>query len=66
MPIYEYERDDGTRIEIRQDFSAEALETDPETGQKIRRVLSTPSIIYKNTVNHFTSYRSAPKVKKST
>ena len=66
MPIYEYEREDGTRVEIRQDFSAAPLETDPDTGQGVRRVMSTPSIIYKNTVNHFTSYRSAPKTKKTT
>jgi len=64
MPTYEYEREDGTRLEIRQSFSEDALKTDPETGQKVRRVISTPSIIYKNTVNHFTSYRSMPKVKK--
>jgi putative FmdB family regulatory protein len=65
MPIYEYEREDGTRFEIRQDFSDDALETDPETGQKVRRVISTPRTIYKDTVAHFTSYRSQPKDKKA-
>jgi putative FmdB family regulatory protein len=65
MPTYEYEREDGTRFEIRQSFSDETLETDPETGQKVRRVLSTPQIIYKDTVAHFTSYRSSPKDKKA-
>jgi putative FmdB family regulatory protein len=64
MPIYEYEREDGTRFEIRQEFTADALETDPETGQKIRRIISSPRIIYKDTVNHFTSYTSRPKDKK--
>ncbi|MEA2196475.1 MAG: hypothetical protein QOJ25_526, partial [Solirubrobacteraceae bacterium] len=39
MPIYEYEREDGTRVEIRQDFAEDALETDPETGQKVRRII---------------------------
>lgn len=65
MPIYEYEREDGTRFEIRQDFSDDALETDPETGQRVRRVISTPRTIYKDTVAHFTSYRSQPKDKKA-
>jgi predicted nucleic acid-binding Zn ribbon protein len=64
MPIYEYEREDGTRFEMRQNFSEEALEIDPETGQKVRRVHS-PRIIYKDTVAHFTSYVSRPKDKKA-
>jgi putative FmdB family regulatory protein len=63
MPMYEYEREDGTRFEIRQSMSDDALETDPETGQKVRRVISTPSIMYRHTVNTFTSYRSKPKDK---
>ena len=64
MPIYEYEREDGTRFEIRQEFSDDALETDPETGQTVRRVHSA-RIIYKDTVAHFTSYVSRPKDKKA-
>ncbi|MDQ6807240.1 MAG: zinc ribbon domain-containing protein [Actinomycetota bacterium] len=64
MPIYEYEREDGTRFEIRQEFSSDHLETDPETGQRVRRVISSPRIIYKDTVGHFTSYVSQPKDKK--
>jgi putative FmdB family regulatory protein len=65
MPIYEYKRADGTRFEIRQDFADDALETDPETGQKVDRVISSPRIIYKDTVAHFTSYRSSPKDRKT-
>ena len=65
MPIYEYEREDGTRFEVRQDFSEDALETDPETGKKVRRVISSPRIIYKDTVARFTSYVSRPKDKKA-
>jgi putative FmdB family regulatory protein len=65
MPIYEYKREDGTRFEIRQAFADDALETDPETGQKVDRVISSPRIIYKDTVAHFTSYRSSPKDKKT-
>jgi predicted nucleic acid-binding Zn ribbon protein len=65
MPTYEYEREDGTRFEIQQPFAADALETDPETGQKIRRIISVPRTMYKDTVAHFTSYRSQPKDKKA-
>jgi putative FmdB family regulatory protein len=65
MPTYEYEREDGSRFEIRQDFSADALETCPETGQKVQRVISTPRIIYKDTVGHFTSYRRQTATKKT-
>lgn len=64
MPIYEYEREDGTRIEVRQAFTDEPLETDPETGQKVQRLISAPSILYKGTGFHFTSYRSRPKDRK--
>ena len=64
MPTYEYEREDGTRFEIHQSFADDALATDPETGQKVKRVYSTPQVIYKDTVAHFTSYRSRPKDKK--
>jgi putative FmdB family regulatory protein len=66
MPTYEYEREDGTRFEIRQPFSDDALEKDPETGQKVRRIISTPRIVYKDTVGHFTSYRRQTKDKKPT
>ncbi len=65
MPIYEYERDDGSRFEFRQGFSEQPLELDPETGQKVRRVFSAPSIIYHGTGYYSTSYRSRPADKKA-
>ncbi len=64
MPIYVYERDDGERLEIHQDFSEDALETDPETGQKMRRVITTPRSIYRGTGYDGFAYRSRPKDKK--
>lgn len=64
MPIYEYERDDGTRFEMRQGFADEPLETDPETGQKVRRVLSAPTV-YRGTGFYSTSYRARPKDEKA-
>ena len=64
MPTYEYEREDGTRFEVQQSMADDALETDPETGQKVRRVFGAPNVGYRYTVNTFTSYRSQPKDKK--
>lgn len=61
MPVYEYERRDGTRFEIRQSFSEEPLTTDPDTRQEVHRVLSAPSIIYRGTGSYGTSYRSRPR-----
>lgn len=49
MPIYEYEviRDDGQpgeRFEVRQAMSDPPLDTHPETGRPVRRVISAPVI----------------------
>ena len=38
MPVYVYERPDGSRFELRQGFTEDALTTDPETGVPVRRV----------------------------
>jgi predicted nucleic acid-binding Zn ribbon protein len=65
MPIYEYERDDGERIEIRQDFSEDPVEIDPDTGQGVRRVYATPRSIYRGTGFDGFAYRSRPKDKKN-
>lgn len=47
MPIYVYERPDGSRFEIRQGFNDNALTEDPETGVPVRRVLQLSPIIFK-------------------
>ena len=36
MPTYEYKREDGTTFEIKQSINDDALETCPETGQKVK------------------------------
>jgi putative FmdB family regulatory protein len=64
MPIYVYERDDGERFEVRQDFSEDPLQTDPDTGQNVRRVISAPRSMYRGTGHHGFAYRSRPKGKK--
>lgn len=62
MPVYEYQRGDGTRFEVHQSFSEEPLQTDPKSGQKVHRVLSVPNLIYRGT-GLSTAYRSRPKDK---
>jgi len=47
MPIYVYERPDGSRFEIRQGFNDTALTEDPETGVPLRRILQLSPIIFK-------------------
>jgi hypothetical protein len=38
--IYIYEREDGSRFEINQSMKDDALSLCPETGQKVRRVIT--------------------------
>ncbi|GEM_PF-5493398 len=47
MPIYVYERPDGSRFEIRQGFNDESLAVDPETGVPVRRVMQPSPVIFK-------------------
>jgi putative FmdB family regulatory protein len=59
MPIYEYERQDGTRFEVRQGFHDAALSVCPTTGQSVRRVLSPAGIIFKGSGWYKTDSRPA-------
>ncbi|GAB5491815.1 MAG: hypothetical protein Phog2KO_20300 [Phototrophicaceae bacterium] len=59
MPIYTYRREDGTTFEIRQKFSDDALETDPETGQSVTRVIHSAGVIFKGSGFYVTDNRSA-------
>lgn len=47
MPIYVYERPDGSRFELRQGFNDESLTNDPETGVSVRRVMQPAPVIFK-------------------
>lgn len=40
MPTYEYKREDGTVFEITQSIKDDPLTECPETGQKVRRLIS--------------------------
>lgn len=48
MPTYEYRREDGTTFEIQQRITDDPLETCPETGQPVERMISGGSgLIFK-------------------
>jgi putative FmdB family regulatory protein len=49
MPVYTYRREDGTTFELRQKFTDDALTTDPQSGQKVTRVVSAAGVIFKGT-----------------
>jgi putative FmdB family regulatory protein len=67
MPIYEYEREDGTIFEVMQKISEDALEACPDTGQKVRRIISQNAFHLKGGGWYKTDYSSssASKTKKS-
>lgn len=47
MITYQYEREDGTRFNLRQRITEDKLEVCPETGQKVRRVItSDPTVMF--------------------
>jgi putative FmdB family regulatory protein len=61
MPIYVYRREDGTTFEVMQKFSDDPLETDPETGQKVQRVLFAPAVHFKGSGFYNTDYGTRRK-----
>ena len=56
MPIYEYRRPDGTTFEIQQSFAEDALQTDPDTGVPVERVLHAPAVHFKGKGFYNTDY----------
>ena len=58
MPVYEYQREDGSVFEINQRMSEDALTTCPTTGQKVKRLISGGSgVIYKGDGWYVTDYK---------
>lgn len=67
MPTYTYRREDGTTFEIRQKFSDDPLEVDPETGQSVERIISNPTgIIFKGSGFYVTDNRGKARRSAST
>ena len=59
MPTYTYRREDGTTFDIRQKFLDDPLEVDPETGQKVTRVIHSAGVIFKGSGYYVTDNRTA-------
>lgn len=59
MPTYEYKREDGTIFEIRQGINDEPLATCPDTGQKVKRMISGGGgVVYKGDGWYVTDYKN--------
>jgi putative FmdB family regulatory protein len=56
MPIYEYERPDGSTFEVMQGFDEEPLKEDPESGDPVRRVFHAPAVHFKGKGFYNTDY----------
>ncbi|MCC5942920.1 MAG: zinc ribbon domain-containing protein [Balneolaceae bacterium] len=59
MPTYEYKREDGTTFEKLQGINDAPLTECPETGQKVRRIISGGAgVVYKGTGFYVTDYKN--------
>lgn len=59
MPTYEYKREDGTTFELFQGINDDALTTCPDTGQKVKRVISGGAgVVYKGDGFYITDYKN--------
>jgi len=56
MPTYIYRREDGTTFEVVQRMSEDPLTIDPETGQRVQRVISGAGLIFKGSGFYLTDY----------
>ncbi|MTI87242.1 MAG: zinc ribbon domain-containing protein [Balneolaceae bacterium] len=62
MPTYEYKREDGTTFDVIQKMSDDPLKICPETGQKVKRVISGGSgVVYKGEGWYVTDYKDRGK-----
>lgn len=66
MPTYEYKREDGTTFEIKQSINDDALEECPDTGQKVKRVISGGGgVVYKGDGWYVTDYKDTDRKEKA-
>jgi putative FmdB family regulatory protein len=57
MPTYTYRREDGTTFEVRQKITEDPLETCPETGQNVERIITgSGGVIFKGDGFHVNDY----------
>lgn len=60
MPIYEYEcQACGVRFERQQSLTDDVIETCPECGGKVRRVIQPTGIVFKGQGFYATDHRTA-------
>lgn len=66
MPTYEYKREDGTTFEIQQGINEDPLETCPDTGQKVKRLITGGGgVVYKGEGWYVTDYKDNDRKKKA-
>ncbi len=56
MPTYVYKREDGTTFETQQRITENALETCPDTGQAVQRVIQPAASHFKGSGFYLTDY----------
>lgn len=61
MPTYVYRREDGTTFELVQRITEDALTVDPETGQRVERVISGAGLVFKGSGFYLTDYARSNK-----
>ena len=61
MPEYVYRREDGTTFNIKQTFKDDALTRDPQTGQKVVRVVQNTGVIFKGSGFYVNDSKKASK-----
>ena len=61
MPEYVYRREDGTTFNIKQKFKDDALTRDPQTGQKVVRVVQNTGVIFKGSGFYVNDSKKASK-----
>ena len=60
MPTYVYRREDGTKFEIQQRITEDALEECPETGQPVERIIQgSAGLIFKGDGFYVNDYASS-------
>ena len=65
MPLYEYKREDGSTFEVIQKVSDKILEVCPETGQKVKRLMSPSNAHFKGSGFYQTDYNGKSASNKS-
>ena len=66
MPTYEYKREDGTTFEIKQSINDDPLEECPDTGQKVKRVITGGGgVVYKGDGWYVTDYKDTDRKEKA-